>query len=1474
MAGENQSFDVSVDLGNSEAQLRSFAGSLNTVGVAVDNLVVKNVQFNRSGQAVRQQFAGIATDGRAVEISTKRVGDAFQLMSAKVTETAQRLKELRETARQIRFDEANKAASEFFKDQGIGPALDARLQDRAQSAQRALARALAAPGVVDGDLSRIFNDLQSGIVRAEAGVKGRLQSALLQVLNVQRQITVEINKQNEIGTAGPGRRELAQGVIGGLRSQFPAPDNATLQQLSTYENRLRAIATLIAGGKVGVDEVQKIADAVRSGKITEGLTPNEGRVQTALVSIQSMFKETSKEGKTAIDQVNAAWQRLENIVSRLLIRQAVFAFIGALKQGVTDAIALDQAVARIQNTGNAASLSLGQINRSVRQLSDTNGIPQLQVAAAALELFQNRAASGAEGLSLLNDALRLSTATGQTAEQSIRALTEVMNTFRLGNQQAAQTSDLLFRTAQLGGSSVNEVGTAMARAGQSANALGIPIEQVAAFIATLGQNGINAGRSAQILESILSSLLRPSTELEQIFQRIGVRSGETAIATFGLTGTLQRLAQETRGSITELDRVIGGVRQLGPVIGQTGSNFQQFDANLQQVRNSLGAVSQAADVVATTAGRRLETEFVRIANTFTQLGSGSLQSLNSFTSAIGGLSGAFEKLTPYVLLIGGAYIGLRTYTLATAAATVTYNAAVAIATNSTTKFGLEATRLTIGIRGLGAALTTVASAAGFLATVAIAGSFVYQQLTAGQNEFAGISEETEQRLRAIHNDTARQQLNDLANVQRRDQELLDSRIRNVQGYVTGAQRILTQFFRDTEEASKRSAEAFKLQTTAVIDEARQRLSAFTQDASRAQNQIRESQKLVETFQAKSNESVFQRALRFEEDPNRGIDIIRQRIAQLRREYQELYARGDDAAIAGARQRIEQIIRLTEEAFQRQVQVQRTRAQLGLDIIQPTTDSFGRERRQISVDVLSVQREITALQREQARLEQDLQRRQTERLAASRQQETIERTRLQALEAASREIVNFRALDEQGRIRREFRGANPAEQGAEALREFDRRRSELEQQLGPAAFRAFDQAAGLSSRRQIIERQIQIAITQDHAEQLALRLTRERQHTEQLVQEQTNRASRLQQSFREQHGANINQTVGDLESILGRPAGIPGIGTGNANDEVQIAATTLRARQTLSIIRSIQQEITRTQEAGGVITPAQIQRLQEAVNIFRQAFAQAQEARRQAGVENLSVARPAQGNQPERTTREIFDLLNGQIESLRGARQEFDDANQRIVQARLEQERLATALAGHASRLREIPGLSQAAADALRSMPDQAGQGIRSLTDDIGRLASEITRLQQSIPAPIVRPGGQPFAPVPRPGQGVSGGGGRPGGRDLGDLNPEFFAEGGPVPGGPRGTDTVPAWLTPGEYVWDTNTVQRFYPLIRALHTQRFNNNGPQYLSKGGQVTNVGDINVTVQGNGNSRESAREIARHIQREIRRGTILQSDLTNGD
>ena len=88
-------------------------------------------------------------------------------------------------------------------------------------------------------------------------------------------------------------------------------------------------------------------------------------------------------------------------------------------------------------------------------------------------------------------------------------------------------------------------------------------------------------------------------------------------------------------------------------------------------------------------------------------------------------------------------------------------------------------------------------------------------------------------------------------------------------------------------------------------------------------------------------------------------------------------------------------------------------------------------------------------------------------------------------------------------------------------------------------------------------------------------------------------------------------------------------------------------------------------------------------------------------------------------------------------------------------------------------------------------------------------------------------------------------------------------GGAAGTDVVPAMLSPGEFVMNAASTKRFASQLVAMNAGAM----PVFRSEGGSVTNIGDINVSVNGGGSSsRQTGRSIAAEIRRELRRGTSV--------
>lgn len=109
---------------------------------------------------------------------------------------------------------------------------------------------------------------------------------------------------------------------------------------------------------------------------------------------------------------------------------------------------------------------------------------------------------------------------------------------------------------------------------------------------------------------------------------------------------------------------------------------------------------------------------------------------------------------------------------------------------------------------------------------------------------------------------------------------------------------------------------------------------------------------------------------------------------------------------------------------------------------------------------------------------------------------------------------------------------------------------------------------------------------------------------------------------------------------------------------------------------------------------------------------------------------------------------------------------------------------------------------------------------------------------------------------VPGGGQTQGFADGGLVN--YFAEGGFAP---KGTDTIPAMLSPGEFVVNANATRQFYSQLVAINSGR----SPIYRAEGGPTNHVtfsGDINVVENNNG--QDTARQLMDQVRRELRRST----------
>jgi hypothetical protein len=90
----------------------------------------------------------------------------------------------------------------------------------------------------------------------------------------------------------------------------------------------------------------------------------------------------------------------------------------------------------------------------------------------------------------------------------------------------------------------------------------------------------------------------------------------------------------------------------------------------------------------------------------------------------------------------------------------------------------------------------------------------------------------------------------------------------------------------------------------------------------------------------------------------------------------------------------------------------------------------------------------------------------------------------------------------------------------------------------------------------------------------------------------------------------------------------------------------------------------------------------------------------------------------------------------------------------------------------------------------------------------------------------------------------------------YFAGGGNA----KGTDTIPAMLSKGEFVVNARSTRRFFSQLQAINAGV----QPAFRSEGGVTNNISTGDIVVNGGSNPRQTGRQIAKEIRREFRRNT----------
>lgn len=203
---------------------------------------------------------------------------------------------------------------------------------------------------------------------------------------------------------------------------------------------------------------------------------------------------------------------------------------------------------------------------------------------------------GSDALKVLNVSATAATAGLTTTQNASTAITASLNAYGKTAKDAADMSDIMFQTVNLGVITFEQLTGVIGDTVGTAAAAKVGFDQVGSAIATMTLSGISAEESGTSLNRLLQSIIKPSDALAGALNGLGYESGASALQTDGLYKVMMKLMKASQGNIGTLLQwfpEIRAARGALALMSAEGQNYARVAGEIENKNNRVGATQRA-----------------------------------------------------------------------------------------------------------------------------------------------------------------------------------------------------------------------------------------------------------------------------------------------------------------------------------------------------------------------------------------------------------------------------------------------------------------------------------------------------------------------------------------------------------------------------------------------------------------------------------------------------------------------------------------------------------------------------------------------------------------------------------------------------------------------------------------------------------------------------------------------------------------
>ena len=323
-------------------------------------------------------------------------------------------------------------------------------------------------------------------------------------------------------------------------------------------------------------------------------------VERRSTQLNSTFDQQSKTIKKT---TKASRGMLSGMVMSMVVIGGAIKLYQALKEAILSSAkafrVFELAMAEVSTIVQDTEGWMNTLNHGVRAMSMQFGKSAEDLSRGLYDIL-SAAVPVKDSLELLQIATKAAAAGLTTVEKSVDVLTSVMNAYGKTVAQMYQVSDVMFKSVIRGKFRFEDLANSLGYVTPIAAQVGISFDEIAAAISSATRQGQHVDMVARGLALTIQNIIKPSKGASEAAMELGIDLSSAAIAAYGLTGFMERLATASNNNAANISKIIPNMRSYRVAMVLASGGAEEFVTDLDLMETSLGSTQTAFNKIADT----------------------------------------------------------------------------------------------------------------------------------------------------------------------------------------------------------------------------------------------------------------------------------------------------------------------------------------------------------------------------------------------------------------------------------------------------------------------------------------------------------------------------------------------------------------------------------------------------------------------------------------------------------------------------------------------------------------------------------------------------------------------------------------------------------------------------------------------------------------------------------------------------------